>query len=150
MIKPKVSKQLPDPAKVSIKRSDMFRLGKLIEESSEETPSGRAYRLGMSDATVAAAALSQLQLPVPPDVISRIRKSMLGKFVSDSGGLRDKHDNLSREVAALRKQTIDQGRLIAALTERITAIEDDLDGEQPRRQASVTALPSKTNGSRQQ
>lgn len=149
MVKAKVSKQLPDPGKVSIKRSDMFRLGKLIEESSEDTPSGRAYKLGMSDVTVSAAALAQLQLPVPPDVIGRIRKSMLGKFTSDSGGLRDKLDHMSREVAALRKQVIDQGRLISALTERVTAVEHDLDDDRAHGNAPPV-LAQKTNGSRQQ
>ena len=149
MARVKVSKQLPDVTKVSIKRSDMFRLGKLIEESSEDTPSGRAYKLGQSDSTIAARALSDMQLPIDAQAVARIRVSTLGKFVSDKGGLRDKQENLSREVAALRKQVIEQGRLISSLQEAVGRIEDDLDSE-PRRPAATQQPIVKSNGSRQQ
>lgn len=140
MAKGKTADTLPDGKRFSLKRADIFMLGRLIEESSEEVPGGRAYKLGQSDQTVAAAALEKLKMPIEPEALAKIRKQLLGAFVTDKGGIRGQLDSLRQEVAAIRKQLIEQGKLLAALRQPPT--------EQPRRISDHHQ--SGLNGSRQQ
>lgn len=128
-----------DSKRFTLKRADVFRIGQLIESNSEEVPGGRAYKLGRSDQDIAELAMQQLQLSIDAASVARVRRQLLGPFVSDKGGLKGKIEHLQTSVAALRKQVIEQGRAIDSLSKRLSVL------EQP--QSEPVRRPSAGNGS---
>ena len=128
-----------DSKRFTLKRADVFRIGQLIESNSEEVPGGRAYKLGRSDQDIAELAMQQLQLAIDAAAVARVRRQLLGPFVSDKGGIKGKLEHLQTSVAALRKQVIERGRTIDSLSKRLNVL------EQP--QSEPVRRPSAGNGS---
>lgn len=132
------------PHKVSLKHHEVFAIGKIIESLSEPVVGGRAYKLGQSDETAAEIVLEQLKLAIEPQAIVKVRKRLLGIFVTDKGKISDKVCALQLEVAALRKQVVEQGRLLAGLRSDIEALRKT---ERPQAPARRDQPGERYNGS---
>jgi hypothetical protein len=132
----KAGSTLPTTQRFVLNKADMFRVGRLIEAAIEKVPGGQAYKLGCSDTTIAAEALEKHDLALTTEAVAKLRKSMFDPLVTDKGGTKGKVEALQLEVSALRKQVIEQGKLIATMQATQRELMDNLvdDRQQAPRQ----------------
>lgn len=123
------------PAKVSLKRAEMYRVCELVRERITETAGVVFYKEGASDATIAAQAADNLKnASITAAVVARVRKQVFGPLADESGSMKSKMSALMAQMTQLSKHNASLERKLEEVLKRLDKVEDELTDPVPKSQ----------------
>jgi len=121
--------------KTTFKRAELHQLSGLLTAALEGSGSTLSFRPGQSDETVAQLISTKLNRTITPEEVRRVRHQVVGKLCTEGRPSAELMRDLLRMIQ-------NQNKIIADLSARVTAIEDDM--TEPEPQQENTAVVTRT------
>lgn len=121
------------PAKISLKRAEMYRVCELIKPRISETAGVVVYKDGATDATIAMQAADILKnSAITPAVIARVRKQVFGPLADESGSMKNKLSAIMAHMTQLAKHSAALEKRLDDALRRIDTLENELTEPHPQ------------------
>lgn len=139
---------LPKATRTTLRRTDFFRIGHLIQTASDISAGSVCYKPGKSDDSIAKEATDLLGFEVTVATIVKARQSLFGTIPGEAGSARQKIEALRQQIASLSKAVAAAHEKLAQQIkdhdDRLHDLEQLATSSQPQHRQPTAVLPARS------